>query len=332
MKHQIARPDLLAPCGIICLACILLLSILSVTADAQVELRADRQIFFEATHGTQTIKKGPGNKLYVLTRSVKPPSSLWISDYSGSSMRMILGGGSEPSLRVPKDFAVDRDGNAIVVDAGLIKIFSTDGKLLSSFPSDRPESVGVLSDGRILVSGLPKDGLISVFGRQGVLLGHIGETIRVDDAPGFNAVLNAGNIVVDDDDNIYYVFRFLLTPTVRKYTREGKLVAEWHPESPYLDQAIAHAKKIYESNKDKGILGGNRVLTAGAFDTETKSLWVASGPEVLQLDSSGKTIRNFELFLAEGGPPLQVQGLLVDRDFIRAAGPLHGTFEFFKPH
>ncbi len=104
MKHQIARPDLRAPCRIICLACILLLSILSVTADAQVELRADRQIFFEATHGTQTIKKGPGNKLYVLTRSVKPPSSLWISDYSGSSMRMLLSGGSEPTdLRFPKD-------------------------------------------------------------------------------------------------------------------------------------------------------------------------------------------------------------------------------------
>src|SRR6266436_3772635 len=153
MNHEIARPDLRAPWGIICLACTLLLSILSVTADAQVELRADKQILFQATHGTQTIKRGPGNKLYVLTRSVKPPSSLWISDYSGSSMRMLRSGGTETTdLRLPRDFAVDRDGNAIVVDAGLIKTFSHDGKLLSSFPSDRPQSVGVLSDGRILRS------------------------------------------------------------------------------------------------------------------------------------------------------------------------------------
>ena len=178
MKHQIARPDLRGSCGTICLACILLLSVLSVTTDAQVELRADKQILLEATHGTQTIKRGPGNKLYTLIRSVKPPSSLWISDYSGSSMRMILGGGSEPTdLRFPKDLAVDRDGNAIVVDAGLIKIFSLDGKLLRSFPSDRPQSVGVLSDGRILVSGLSRDGLIFVFDRQGNLLEHIGEPI-----------------------------------------------------------------------------------------------------------------------------------------------------------
>src|SRR5467141_1332913 len=124
MRHQIAKYDLLAPCRTICLSSILLLFALPLTSADQVELRADKQIFLEATHGTQTIKNGPGNKLYVLTRSVKPSSSLWMSDYSGSSMRMILGGGSEPSLRIPKDFAVDRDGNAIVVDAGLIKIFS----------------------------------------------------------------------------------------------------------------------------------------------------------------------------------------------------------------
>lgn len=170
MKHQIARPDLRGSCGTICLACISLLSVLSVTTDAQVELRADKQILLEATHGTQTIKRGPGNKLYALIRSVKPPSSLWISDYSGSSMRMILGGRSEPTdLRFPKDLAVGRDGNAIVADAGLIKTFSLDGKLLRSFPSDRPRSVGVLSDGRILASGLPRDGLIFVFDRQGNL-------------------------------------------------------------------------------------------------------------------------------------------------------------------
>jgi hypothetical protein len=158
--------------------------------------------------------------------------------------------------------------------------------------------------------------------------------VKVEDSsgPGLSAVLNAGSIVVDDQDNIYYVFRYLLTPTVRKYTPEGKLVAEWHPESAYLEHAVEQAKKTYETHKEKGTAGGNPVLTAGAFDTETKTLWVASGPQVIQLDSSGKTIRNFELFLPDGGPPLQTEGLLVDRDFIRAATPLHGTFEFLKPH
>ncbi len=334
MKSLIASPSVRGLCGPICLACILLLSVLPTTTNAQVELRADKQILLEATHGTQAIKRGPGDKLYVLIRSVKPPSSLWISDDSGSSMRMILGGGSEPAgLRAPKDFAVDRDGNAIVVDAGYIKVFSPDGKPLSSFPSDRPQSVGVLSDGRILVSGLPKDGLMSVYDRQGKLLGHIGETVRVQDAPspGFNSVLNAGAIVVDDDDNIYYIFRFLLTPTVRKYTPEGRLVAEWHPESAYLDKATDQARKTYETDKEQDSPGGNPIFTDGAFETDTKTLWVATGPEIMELDGSGNMIRSFELFLPSDGPSLQAQGILVDRDFIRGSTALHGTFEFRKP-
>jgi len=52
----------------------------------------------------------------------------------------------------------------------------------------------------------------------------------------------------------------------------------------------------------------------------------------MQLDSSGKTIQSLELFLPNGGPAIQTAGLLVDRDFIRAAASLHGTFEFLKPH
>ncbi len=333
MKRQIARPDLRGTCGTICLLCILLLSVLPVTSDAQSELHADRQILLEATHGTRTIKKGPEGTIYVLTRSVKPSSSLWISDYSGSSMRMILGGGSEPTnLRAPKDFAVDRDGNAIVVDAGLIKIFSPDGKLLSSFPSDRPESVGVLSDGRILVSGFPRDNLMSVFDRQGRLLGGIGIPASTDEERSFNAVLNMGTIVVDREDNIYYVFRYMLTPMIRRFKLDGTLTAEWHLDAGAIpEQILAAAKVKYQENKKSGNYGGVQVLTAAAFDEDSKTLWVASGAMVLQLDGSGKMIQSFDLVRPDGGP-VQTSGLLVDRDFIRAAGTLHGTFEFLKPH
>jgi hypothetical protein len=76
MKFQIAIPSVRGLSGIIFSACILLLSVLPTATNAQVELRADKQILLEATHGTLAIKRGPGNKLYVLIRSVKPPSSL----------------------------------------------------------------------------------------------------------------------------------------------------------------------------------------------------------------------------------------------------------------
>jgi hypothetical protein len=331
MKHQIARSDLRAPCWITCVTGILLHFVLPATGDAQAELRAHKQILVEVARRTETIRKGSDDRLYVLTRSVKPPSSIWVSDYSGSSMRQILGGGSEPTeLRFPKDFTVDRDGNVIVVD-GSIKIFSSDGKLLSSFPADKPQSVGVLSDGRVLVSGFPKDHLMSVFDMQGRPLGGIGIPAKMDDEGFFNAVMNRGSIVVDREDNIYYVFRYLLTPMVCRLRSDGTLTAEWHLNAGEVpEQIVAAAKVQYQENKKSGNYGGVQVLTAAAFDEDSKTLWVASGARLLQLDSSGKVIRIFDLIQPDG-VPVQASGLLVDRDFIRAAGTLHGTFEFFKP-
>lgn len=329
MKYRIARPAFLRPCASIFLGCVLLPSVLPQNCEAQSELRAERQILLEATQGTQGIRNGPRGTLYVLTRTVKPPSSLWVSDYSGSSMHMIVGGGSEPTdLRFPKDLAIDRDGNAIVVD-GLIKVFSNDGKLLSSFPSDRPESVGVFSDGRILVSGFPKDNLMSVFDRHGRLLGGIGNPVKVDE--GFlNAVQNMGTIVVDSEDNIYYVLRYM--PMVRKFKSDGTLTAEWHLDAGEIpQQTLAAAKAKYQENKKSGNYGGVQVLTAAAFDEESKTLWVASGSRILQLDSSGGMVRSFALVRPDGGP-IQASGLLVGQNFIRVADTLHGIFEYLKPH
>lgn len=249
---------------------------------------------------------------------------------------MIVGGGSAPAeLRLPKDLAINREGYLIVVDAGLIKTFSTDGRLLGSFPVQRPESLGVLSDGRILVSALQKDGLILVFDREGKPLGHIGEPVIVKEAsdPGWTAFFNLGNIVVDDDDNIYFIFRSLLTPTIRKYTSEGKLVAEWHPEGLLLERNVERAKAVHDARKEQQEThGGIVILTAGAFDSETKTLWVASGSGLMQLDGSGKTLREFQLLLPNGAPPLSADGLVVERDLICATSRLSGTFEFSKPH
>jgi len=51
----------------------------------------------------------------------------------------------------------------------------------------------------------------------------------------------------------------------------------------------------------------------------------------MQLDGSGRTLRSFEL-KQPNGVPVQPAGLVVDTDFILAAGVLRGTFEFVKPH
>src|SRR5882762_7987002 len=94
------------------------------------------------------------------------------------------------------------------------------------------------------------------------------------------------------------------------------------------------SKRILRESKQKNPGSSHAVstvFTSGAFDSNTNTLWIASGAHLLQLDDSGKTVRTLALVRPDGGP-LQANGLLVDRDFIRAASNLHGVFEAFKPH
>jgi hypothetical protein len=303
-------------------------------AAAQEELRAYRQIAYESGHDTLTVKKGPGDKYYALNRG---DHCVWIFSSSGSSTGRISSIGMGPSdLLEPRDLAVDGEGNAIVADESYVKVFAPSGQLLTSFEFKRPHHVGALSDGRILVSGFPTDYLMTVLDKQGKYLAGIGTPAKVDDQPFFNAVLNMGNIVVDSEDNIYYVFRFMLTPTVRKYRPDGTLIAEWHVVGgEELARVVEQAKARYQEHKqDKShprSAGGVAILTAAGFDESTKTLWVATGRQLAQLDSSGRVTRVNMLARPDGGP-LPADGLVAERDVIRVASELHGIYEFPKPH
>jgi hypothetical protein len=333
MARQAARSDFITFLRVFSLGLLLLLPISPFThaQSKPTELVAHKQLLLETTHGGVALKEGPNGTLYVLNRSVVPTSAVWVTDYAGVFARRIVGAAEPAELRAPRDLAVERDGSMIVLD-GSLKIFSRDGQQLSSFQAERPQAVGVLSDGRILVSGIPKEHLISAYSREGQLLGGIGEPAKVDTPDPFDVrMMNIGYIVVDGDDNIYYVFRYLFTPTVRKYTPDGNLVAEWHPEGARLDWAVAEAKKNFQKKQENGQHGSSEILSAGAFDKDTGTLWLASGQSVFQVDGSGHTIRSFLLTTADG-KPVQASGLAVNQDFLCATGQLHGTFEFLKPH
>jgi hypothetical protein len=302
----------------------------SCAANAQDEVRADRQVAYESGHGTLTLKKGPDGGYYALNRADR---CVWMFSPSGSSTGRISSVGMGPSdLLSPKDLAIDRDGNAIIADgSNAVKVFSPRGQLLISIPFQRPEHVAALSDGRILVSGFPKEYLLSIFDRQGSLLANVGTPAKVDDNAFFNAVLNMGTIAVDDSDGIYYVFMYMLVPTVRKYNPDGTLLAEWHlTDGEVSGQVLTAANQRYQENKKSGNYGGVPILTAATFDSDSKTLWVASGPQITQLDSSGHLMRVIKLARPDG-KPLQAGGILVDRRTLRASTYFAGIFEYQKP-
>jgi len=296
---------------------------------AQTILKAERRIAFASGRGSLSVKAAQGGELYVLNREDK---CVWLFDSGGSSRGHISSVGMGPAdLLEPMDLAVDKFGSAIVADAsGMIKIFDKSGKLSGSFPFKRPEQVSVLSDGRILVSGFPTTALIEVFDRNGHKVGQIGEPIVQDDNPFFNSVLNAGIIAVDDSDNIFYVFRFRTTPTVRRYTAAGVLLSEWTVKAPHLDDLVAQAKAKYAENKQAGQYGGVPLFTAASFDIGSRTLWLASLDTVFQVDDRGETTRFFRLRTPELRP-VQARGLQIEGNTVRAASLMSGVYEIVLP-
>lgn len=276
---------------------------------AQPKVEVETRVAYESGRGTIGVKHGADGTIYVLNKFDK---CIWVFDSTGKPRKRISSYGMGPSdLLEPRDFALDRAGNVIVADVpDVVKVFNYDGVLVGSFNFRRPLSVGALSDGSILVSGFPTESLISVFTPQGALVRTIGKPIQADSDPPMNAFLNSGTMVVDENDNIYYVFRYLLTPTVHKYSREGELIGEWRlHDGGLLKEVVKKAREKYHETKRerqkygnprRGAVGGNWVLSCAAFDSDTGNLWVAVGNQLLALDEGGRMIGRVALVRARG--------------------------------
>jgi hypothetical protein len=299
-------------------------------ATGQESIMAGRQIAYESGKGTLGVKQDPKTgELYVLNREDR---CVWRFSRSGTALGRISSAGQGPAdLIEPVDFAVDRQGSVIVADGWQsVKVFSSDGRLVRTITHRRPRSVGVLSDGSILVSGFPKDSLISVYDSDGRQVRSIGTPIQTDSDGFLNSVMNLGILLVDESDNIYYIFRHLLKPTVRKYASDGLLLAEWNVASPTLSGTLEAAAKHYAKSKSEKRNGVFELLSGGAVDSATNSIWISSGPFLFQLDTSGKILREVVLF-GPGPRRVSAEGFFLKGDQILVATYSGGVLEFGKP-
>lgn len=253
-----------------------------------IELKAGERVFFESGLRTVGVRRDGEGNYYVLNMRDR---LVWVYNSYLNPKGRIGGLGMGPADLVhPRDFAVAEDGKVIVADwAGdQVKIFGSNGVLVSSIPIRRPWSAGVLSTGEILASGPPRDHLVSVFTADGKLMRSFGDLIPIDSNPELNALMNTGRIFVDRSDNIYYMFVFLPTPTIRKYDREGKLLAEFHPDGERIRRAAQSASEKLKENRAEGRLGASSVLNGLAVDEETGDLWVSCTSAIYRLSPEGE--------------------------------------------
>lgn len=226
--------------------------------------------------------------------------SIAVYDHQLKLVRRIGQIGNGPGeFYYPQDFALGHDGRFYIADSenNRVQILSPNGAYMHQFRFPIPISVAVLSNGEILVVGALDDQLIRVYSPEGKFLRLIGTLVDVGIKNAkLNAYLNRGWLIVDKDDNIYYLFRALLDPTVRKYSPAGKLLMEIHPRGAEMTYILSGAKTKLRETVKKGELGFNATLNAVQVDPTTGNVWIApSGPVLYVYSAQGRKLAEYRL-------------------------------------
>lgn len=201
-------------------------------------------------------------------------------------------------------FTVDPKGRVYLIDAEArrVKIMSSAGQEFGSFAVPRPSSLAALSDGSLVVASATKDGLLHVFDASGRRLRSFGRPQPFDDQKYTrNRFLNSGKVLTDAADNIYFVPKYAPAPVVRKYSKDGALVATFEVKGEAVDQQAAAAKHIIRQPSLKA-LAGVSVINSATIDPTTGHLWLCMNGSsktgvVYEYDGNGKKLGEYALVL-----------------------------------
>ncbi|HEU4833688.1 MAG TPA: hypothetical protein VFS90_04705 [Pyrinomonadaceae bacterium] len=168
---------------------------------------------------------GPRGDVYLLDTNL---SSLFVIDTRTGKINRVCG---PEKLSSPSDLAVDRNGNVWVLNALKSKIYKLTQRCdvqAEIYSRQQPLRITTNSFGEVIVvSGAGKN-LFELFGTDGTFLGGFGQRLDYKDETT-NRELSDGLIVPDRAGGFFFSFNY--PPLIRHYGRQGKLIAEFKPES-----------------------------------------------------------------------------------------------------
>lgn len=165
-------------------------------------------------------------------------------------------GGGEFSY--PAGIAFDREGNIYICDLGnyRIQVLDRNRNVISSFKcqfNDYQQEIAVDSKGRIFLNLPLRDSLITVFNRQGEVIGQFG-ALYPNPEEKERIQLNLVRLTLDEEDNLYCAFQEF--PVLRKYDAGFDLVyTREYPQLPGIVEKTA----IFEEEKEKSRINKSAV-------------------------------------------------------------------------
>lgn len=189
----------------------------------------------------------------------------------------------------PEDFCMDRSNIIYVADTlnKRIQYFNQEGMFLGGFELNyRPRSIQVNSKGELFISNpsVEKGKIISVYNKHGKLLRNFASFEKTQYKEDLiNIAFNYAYLLVDKEDNIFVVFRFI--PKIRKYELSEKLVFEMEVSGAEIEN-IRKRASVPVANPQKGTVSNVSLFFRGiALDTQKNLLISLTTPYIYSYNS-----------------------------------------------
>lgn len=200
-----------------------------------------------------------------------------------------------------------------------VEVLDATGKRIRSLEIPQPVSVAVTRDNLLVVGSPFGNKLVHLYNQDGRRLKSFGEWKTLDADRRQNSYLNRGKVVVDSQDNIYFVPYYAPAPTVQKFSRNGELLQEFAVEGEAVTIQAEVARKVLANLHGNGT-GGLTVISSATVDKATDHLWLSLNGStacgvVYEYAPDGSKRQEYN-FLFKGGRTSAVRDLFIQADRI----------------
>jgi hypothetical protein len=310
-------------------------------------LDAKRRVFPDVGDGFRAIRRGPDGSYYVLvaashatpskpsngSKTVSPrASAVLVFDSKGTKLRQIPAQPRRGEIVSPSALDLDPSGRVYIADqsANSVNVYTASGTLFAHFVVPEPTQIVALPGDRIAVCSATADRLIAVYDLQGKLVRDFGELADLSDDPELNHQLNAGHLAVDKAGNLYFAFRYLPEPTVRKYdSTSGQLLDELSLTTLELAPMAQSARQEIARAASGKPVHPHEIISDLGVDPETQELWLALGNLLMHFDSADNNTAANRIY-ATSGARMVPSSIFVERERLLLGNDPLGIYEFAR--
>jgi hypothetical protein len=324
---------------------ILMVAIISgalVGAQEDPTLDATRRRFPDLGAGLRAVRRGPDGSYYVLattmpsnsSKSSKPATAptagVLVFDSQGRKLRQIPAELRTGEIISPSSLDLDASGHLYIADlaGNTVSVYTADGRLFAHFPIPEPTQIVALPHGQFAVSSANRNHLLAVYDLHGTLVREFGELADLSDDVELNHRLNLGHLASDKAGALYFAFRYMPEPTVRKYDpASGYMLDEVSLTTlDFQPMAQSARQEIARSSSGKAI-SPHEIISSLGVDPETQEFWLALGNLLLHFDNADHITVSNRAYTT-GGARMVPHFVLVEKDDLLLGNDPLGIYEF----